>query len=127
MFARFPKLFRFESQHAQRDRLRHTFRPRLEWLEDRLAPAITVTPPAAQMSTEGAPNSFALGSFNDSAPPVNFWTVDVNWGDNSSHTRFNTTVQGNLPNVTHVYGEEGSYTATVTVSNVLSQSGQGSF
>src|SRR5262249_34976572 len=39
----------------------------------------TVTPPANQAGTEGASQSFSLGSFSD--PDGSPWTVDVNWGD----------------------------------------------
>src|SRR5947209_5933576 len=97
------RMFGFNLQLGQRDRLRQGFRPRLEFLEDRLAPAITVMPAADQMSTEGAPNSFALGSFSDSDPLDTVWRVDVNWGDPFAHTTFGASNQGDLGMKPHTY------------------------
>ena len=74
----------------------------------------TVTPPTVpQTSVEGALQSFNLGSFTDSGPGP--WTADVKWGDGQD-TTFSTT-PGSLGLQSHTYGEEGPYTATVTVTD----------
>ncbi len=78
--------------------------------------APTVTAPALQSATENGPATFGLGSFAD---PGNDspWSVDVNWGDSSSHTTFSTTSTGALGSQAHNYAEEGSYTVTVKVTD----------
>ena len=77
----------------------------------------TVNPPATQTSVEGASHSFGLGSFSD--PDGGPWTVDINWGDGTSHTSFTANSPGPLPNKTHTYGEEGAYTVTIKVTDTL--------
>jgi hypothetical protein len=77
----------------------------------------TVTPPATQTSVEGASHSFGLGSFSD--PDGGPWTVDINWGDGTSHTSFTASSPGSLSGKTHTYGEEGAYTVTITVTDTL--------
>jgi photosystem II stability/assembly factor-like uncharacterized protein len=77
----------------------------------------TVTPPATQTSVEGASHSFGLGSFSD--PDGGPWTVDINWGDGTSHTSFTASSPGSLSSKTHTYGEEGAYTVTITVTDTL--------
>src|SRR5579871_4846022 len=118
------KLFRFESQLSRHDQLRRSFKPRLEWLEHRLAPSVNVFSPGDQQTLEGAGTSFPLGSFNDTNPPnANIWQVDVNWGDSSPDTTFATPFQGILPTRAHTYGEEGNYIVTVSVTNTANVSG----
>src|SRR6266851_1177989 len=126
MIARLPKLFSFEFQQAQRDRLGHTFKPRLERLEDRLSPTVTVTPPADQMSTEGKVTNFSLGSFNDDNPNGNPWTGSVSWGDGGVQP-FNVVDRGNLPSLLHRYTEDGMYSVTVTITNSAHETGMGTF
>src|SRR2546425_1157035 len=79
----------------------------------------TVTAAADQTSNEGENHSFSLGSFSD--PGVNDapWAVDVNWGDGSPHTTFNTSTQGPLGTQNHTYADNktGGYTVTVTVTD----------
>lgn len=77
----------------------------------------TVTPPANQTSAEGSSQSFNLGSFSD--PDGGPWTVDINWGDGSTHTNFNMSSAGSLPSKSHTYGEEGPYTVTIMVTDTL--------
>jgi hypothetical protein len=78
--------------------------------------APTLAAPADQTAIEGASALIALGSFSD--PGVNDapWTVNVNWGDNTSST-FTTLIQGSLGSLSHPYAEEGTYTPTVTVTD----------
>lgn len=45
------------------------------------------------------------------------WTVDIDWGDGSSHTSYSTATKGAQSNQTHVYNAPGTYTATVTVTD----------
>ena len=57
--------------------------------------APTVTAPADQTVNEGASTSISLGSFTDPGAD-NPWAVDVNWGDGSTDTTFNTSATGVL-------------------------------
>jgi hypothetical protein len=77
----------------------------------------TVNPPATQTSSEGASHSFALGSFSD--PDGGPWSVDINWGDGTSHTTFTANSPGGLAGKTHTYAEEGPYTVTIAVTDTL--------
>jgi hypothetical protein len=86
----------------------------------------SVTAPADQNSNERSPHSFSLGSFAD--PDGGPWTVDVNWGDGTSHTIFNVNSPGSIPARNHTYQEEGSYTVSITVTDTLDgQTGSKSF
>jgi hypothetical protein len=76
-----------------------------------------VTAPADQMAVEGASQSFALGSFAD--PDGGPWSVDVNWGDGTAHTVFPQAAAGTITAQSHTYGEEGSYTVTVKVTDTF--------
>ena len=78
--------------------------------------APSVTAPGNQTADEGAAASFSLGSFadpGDDAP----WAAHVDWGDGSSDLIPGLAVAGALPNRTHVYGRDGSYTVTIRVSD----------
>jgi hypothetical protein len=76
-----------------------------------------VTPPANQTSVEGVSQLFNLGSFSD--PDGGPWSVDVNWGDGTTHTTFTVNNAGPLPSNNHTYGEEGPYTVTISVTDTL--------
>jgi PKD domain-containing protein len=82
----------------------------------------TVTAPADQTANEGASTSFDLGSFAD--PDGAPWSVDVDWGDGSSHSTFSAPAPALLGTQSHTYQDNGTYTATVTVtdSTLLSDS-----
>src|SRR5439155_11737950 len=88
---------------------------------------VVVTSAGEQMATEWSSTSVPLGSFSDAAANANSWQVDVNWGDNTAHTTFTVNSQGALPNTPHTYGEEGSYTVTVTVTDNANASGSVTF
>jgi PKD repeat protein len=77
----------------------------------------TVVPPANQSSAEGASHTFNLGSFTD--PDGGPWSVNVDWGDSTAHTIFNMSSPGTITPQNHTYGEEGSYTVTVKVTDTL--------
>ncbi len=84
-----------------------------------------VIPPSNQSSVEGASMSFSLGSFID--PSGASWTADINWGDGTPDTVFSTT-PGLLGSSSHTYGEEGTYTTTITVTdNTDNLSGSATF
>ena len=75
----------------------------------------TISP---QNAVEGAPQSFQMGSYTSASSGTA--SVDVNWGDGSTHTTFTFV---NTPNVafampakTHTYAEEGTFTVTETVT-----------
>ncbi|HLJ92043.1 MAG TPA: PKD domain-containing protein, partial [Gemmataceae bacterium] len=88
---------------------------------------LLVTAPANQSAVEGASNNFSLGTFKDSTANASPWRVDVNWGDNTAHTTFTTSTQGSLGNRPHVYGEEGTYTVTITVTDNQNVTGSASY
>jgi hypothetical protein len=80
-------------------------------------PPPTVTPPADQTAVEGASQSFDPGSFTDVPGATGPWTVDVSWGDGTPDTTFQATATGSLGKQSHTYGEEGSKTVTVKVTD----------
>lgn len=62
-------------------------------------------------------------SFTDPGADAN-WTVDINWGDGSTHTSYSTAIKDSQPSQSHLYAAPGTYTATVTVTD--KDTGQGS-
>jgi hypothetical protein len=84
----------------------------------------TVTPPGDQAANVDVNTSFAIGSFADPGVSDSPWSVDVNWGDSTTHTTFTRTSTGTIPNQSHTYTAAGPYTVTVTVTD--KDSGQGS-
>src|SRR5579871_2484667 len=89
--------------------------------------ALTVTAPSNQTATAGTASSFNLGSFSDTTSGANSWTVNVNWGDNTTPTTFTTTTPGSLGSQSHNYAQAGNYTATVTVTDNQNVSGSATF
>jgi hypothetical protein len=79
------------------------------------APPIVVAA-ADQFSDEGESKSFSLGSFSD-ANGNGPWEVRVTWGDGSPAETFIDSTTGALPNRTHTYAEDGTYTVTVRVED----------
>src|SRR5262249_41270263 len=79
-----------------------------------------VIAPSNQTALEGAGKKFNLGSFVD--PDGGPWKVDVAWGD-GSNTSFTQTTTGQIDpggtNSSHTYGEEKTYTVTVTVTDTI--------
>ncbi len=78
---------------------------------------ISLTAPAAQSANEGVPQPFSLGSLTDTINDGQSWTVDVNWGDGSSHTDFGATSTGSLSARSHAFALPGTYTVTVTATD----------
>jgi hypothetical protein len=85
-----------------------------------------VAAPAAQTANEGASTTFALGSFSD-ADPASTWSVDVDWGDGSAHGAASVGATGSLGFLAHSYADNGSYTATVSVTDANGSTGSRSF
>jgi len=79
-----------------------------------LAPV--VAKPANQITNEGAPTSFNLGSFSD-AGPDSPWAIDVNWGDGAAHMSATAATSGTLALQPHTYADNGLYTVTVKVTD----------
>src|SRR6185295_5160601 len=93
-----------------------------------VAPSVTAA--AAQSSNEGENHSFALGSFTDPGPDGP-WSVDVDWGDGSTHASFGKSGPGSLGTQDHIYADgPNDYTVTVKVTEAGSgtpPSGQATF
>jgi hypothetical protein len=80
--------------------------------------APTVTAPGNQSANEGASTSFSLGSFTDPGAADNQWSVDVDWGDGSTHTTFSQNITGSLGNQSHSYADgPADRTVSVTVTD----------
>ena len=80
-----------------------------------------VTPPATQIAIEGAPSTLNLGTFADPAGSGP-WQVHVAWGDSLS-SNFSVASSGSLGSLAHTYATQGTYTATVTVTDANNLSG----
>jgi hypothetical protein len=83
------------------------------------SPSITLTPPnVTQKAVAGDVQPFLLGSFNDQGGEGP-WSVsaDVNWGDDTPDTVFQTTSTGELPAQSHSYAQVGVYTVTEKVTD----------
>ena len=93
-----------------------------------VAPSVTAA--AGQSSNEGENHSFALGSFTDPGPDGP-WSVDVDWGDGSTHASFGKSGPGSLGTQDHIYADgPNDYTVTVKVTEAgmgTPPSGQATF
>jgi hypothetical protein len=54
-------------------------------------------------------------SFSDPGGNDDDWNVNIDWGDTSTDTNYDTATQGAQANQSHTYNAPGNYTATVTV------------
>jgi hypothetical protein len=79
----------------------------------------TVAAPAFTSTSVDCRNSATLGSISFGDPGVNDanWSVDIDWGDGSTHTTVTAATQGSVANQTHTYNTPGAYSATVTVTD----------
>ena len=88
---------------------------------------LTVTPAANQSATAGTAESFAVGSFTETAATAPY-TVDVSWGDGSADTTFTATAAGALAAQSHTYAKAGTDTVSVTVTDAAKHaSNKGTF
>src|SRR3989441_926836 len=83
--------------------------------------ALTAGPPAVITGTEGSTTSGTVGSFSDANPgaTVADFTATIQWGDGSSSAGLVSGPPGGPFTVSgsNTYGEEGSYTIAVTVTD----------
>ena len=56
-------------------------------------------------------------SFSDAGLEDNPWHVNIDWGDGSTDTDYNTDTQGAQANQAHTYNAPGTYTALVAVTD----------
>ena len=73
--------------------------------------------PIDQGGSEGALETFGLGSFSDAGVNDDPWTIEVDWGDGSAVESFDLNVQGTIGTLSHTYDDEDTYTVTVTVTD----------
>ncbi|HLJ96305.1 MAG TPA: choice-of-anchor Q domain-containing protein [Gemmataceae bacterium] len=92
--------------------------------EDQL---VLAAPTSPQTAVEGNSQSFNVGSFTDAAPGVSIWSATIIWGDGSPNTPLTLPSQGPIAKQAHSYKEEGTYTATVQVSDGVGDAGQKAF
>lgn len=90
-----------------------------------VAPAVAA--PADRYAGVGDVTTFALGSLADPGSQDSPWSVDVSWGDGSSHTTFNLSVPGALGSQDHVYADVGTYTVALQVTDKDGATGEATF
>src|SRR6185369_15943967 len=78
--------------------------------------SIVVTPPATQTATAGKSKSFALGSFTQKNATAPF-TIDVNWGDGSAHTKFTQSAAGTITPKAHTFTKAVTDAVSVTITD----------
>ena len=79
----------------------------------------TVARPSFAVTSVNCRTAVTLNGISFSDPGVNDanWSVDIDWGDSSTHTTFSAATQGAQTSQTHTYTAPGSYTATVSVTD----------
>jgi len=79
----------------------------------------SVDAPSFQPATINCRNSVTLTGISFSDPGVNDddWNVNIDWGDGSADTSYDTDMQGDQDDQSHQYNTPGTYTATVTVTD----------
>lgn len=78
--------------------------------------APVVTAPTDQSASEAASQIFNLGSFSDQAADGP-WTIDIDWGDASTHDSLTANAAGSLGALSHTYADNGIYTVTIKVTD----------
>src|SRR5439155_21098348 len=81
--------------------------------------SVFVTSPSNQSYALSLHDALPIWSFSDSNGNATSWFVDVNWGDGTPDTTFTTNSRGSLGNAFHTFGEEGTFTVRVTVTDNL--------
>jgi hypothetical protein len=84
-------------------------------------PAVTASWASASVACR-QPATLNFG-FSDAGAIDNPWTVDIDWGDSSSHYYDNTVATQGTSSQTHAYNMPGAYTATVGVTDKDTGSG----
>ena len=77
---------------------------------------LTLTPPANQTAVAGVAKAVALGSFTATGT-TGPYTVNVYWGDGSTHTTFTTSTLGTLAAQSHTFAKAAADTVSVTVTD----------
>ena len=94
-----------------------------------VAPLVTppvVNAPQNQGASEGVGHTFTLGSFTDPGADSP-WAISVNWGDGTTESLTSATATGSIGTAAHTYGDNGSYTVTITVTDVDGAAGSNMF
>ena len=79
-----------------------------------------------QSGEEGTAVSVDLGSFSDPGDD-NPWSVGIDWGDGTQNETFEVTETGTLGTRDHTYGNNGTYTVAVSVTDKDGDSGSATF
>lgn len=87
-------------------------------------PAITAL--VSQTAFEAASQGFNLGAFTDQTADGP-WSIDVDWGDGTSHSVFTLSAPGALGSLPHTYADNGSHSVTIKVTDQAGNSGSRSF
>ena len=116
------KVFRIDRKR----RIPESFRPRLDKLEDRLAPTISITPVPASFIEGNVATASVLATFTDTTPGMaTDYQAVIDWGDLSPTTTVTPSLVSGTFTVdgSHNYADEtpggGPHTATVTVTETL--------
>jgi hypothetical protein len=77
---------------------------------------LSVTPPGSQTATAGQSRSFALGRFSENGA-TGPYSIDINWGDGSAHTRFTQKSAGTITGQSHKFDKAATDTVRVMVTD----------
>ncbi len=94
-----------------------------------VAPLVTapvVNAPQNQGASEGVSHTFTLGSFTDPGADSP-WSISVDWGDGNTDSLTAATATGPLGTGAHTYVDNGTFTVTITVTDVDGASGSNTF
>ena len=78
---------------------------------------ISLTPASAFQTFEGLSTAVHPGTFSDTTPAGGPWVVKIDWGDATPAQSSTLNLAGTIPDTSHVFADNGSYTMTETVTS----------